>query len=130
MNDPLNASVGFHLNVFEFNQRAWDQLVASGNRWTVPVSEEDIAKARKGDWRLVLTPSLPVPDTWFPKLEGCRVLCLASGGGQQGPILAAAGAEVTVFDASEKQLAQDRLVTERGTFSHDGAGRYGGLVLF
>ena len=41
------------------------------------------------------------------------MLCLASGGGQQGPILAAAGAEVTVFDASEKQLAQDRLVAER-----------------
>ena len=113
MKDTLNASAGFPLNVFEFNQRAWDQLVTSGNRWTVPVSEEDIAKARNGDWRLVLTPSLPVPDAWFPKLEGCRVLCLASGGGQQGPILAAAGAVVTVFDASEKQLAQDRLVAER-----------------
>ena len=101
------------MNVFEFNQRAWDQLVASGNRWTVPVSREDIAKAREGDWRLVLTPSLSVPDSWFPVLKGCRVLCLASGGGQQGPILAAAGADITVFDASDKQLAQDRLVAER-----------------
>lgn len=101
------------MNVFEFNQRAWDQLVASGNRWTVPVSREDIAKAREGDWRLVLTPSLSVPDSWFPVLKGSRVLCLASGGGQQGPILAAAGADITVFDASDKQLAQDRLVAER-----------------
>ena len=65
MSDTLNASAGFPLNVFEFNQRAWDQLVTSGNRWTVPVSGEDIAKARRGDWRLVLTPSLPVPDAWF-----------------------------------------------------------------
>ncbi len=105
------------MNVFEFNQRAWDLLVASGNRWTVPVSEEDIAKARKGDWQLVLTPSLMVPDAWFPDLEGCQVLCLASGGGQQGPILAAAGADVTVFDASDKQLAQDRLVAERDGLS-------------
>ena len=101
------------MNVFEFNQRAWDQLVASGNRWTVPVSREGIAKAREGDWRLVLTPSLSVPHAWFPVLKGCRVLCLGSGGGQQGPILAAAGADITVFDASDKQLAQDRLVAER-----------------
>jgi SAM-dependent methyltransferase len=41
------------------------------------------------------------------------VLCLASGGGQQGPILAAAGARVTVFDNSPRQLGQDRMVAER-----------------
>ena len=41
------------------------------------------------------------------------MLALASGGGQQGPVLAAAGADVTVFDASSKQLAQDRWVAER-----------------
>lgn len=38
---------------------------------------------------------------------------MASGGGQQGPILAAAGATVTVFDNSPAQLAQDRLVADR-----------------
>jgi SAM-dependent methyltransferase len=37
---------------------------------------------------------------------------LASGGGQQGPILAAAGARVTVLDNSSRQLAQDRFVAE------------------
>ncbi len=105
------------MNVFEFNQRAWDRLVVAEDRWTVPVSREDIANARAGDWQVVLTPSLPVPESWFPELQGCRVLCLASGGGQQGPILAAAGAEVTIFDASEKQLAQDRLVAERDGLS-------------
>ena len=41
------------------------------------------------------------------------VLCLASGGGQQGPVLAAAGARVKVFDNSRKQLEQDRYVAER-----------------
>ena len=101
------------MSVFDVNQRAWDRLVESGNRWTVPVSSEAIAKARNGDWQLVLTPSLPVPASWFPPLTSCRVLCLASGGGQQGPILAAAGANVTVFDASEKQLLQDRMVADR-----------------
>ena len=40
-------------------------------------------------------------------------MCLASGGGQQGPILAAAGADVTVFDNSPRQLEQDRYVADR-----------------
>jgi SAM-dependent methyltransferase len=54
-----------------------------------------------------------VPRSWFGELTGARVLCLASGGGQQAPILAAAGAAVTVLDNSPEQLAQDRLVAER-----------------
>ena len=41
------------------------------------------------------------------------ILCLASGGGQQAPILAAAGANVTSFDNSAKQLEQDKLVANR-----------------
>jgi SAM-dependent methyltransferase len=41
------------------------------------------------------------------------LLCLASGGGQQGPVFAAAGAKVTVLDNSPSQLAQDRLVAQR-----------------
>ena len=41
------------------------------------------------------------------------MLGLACGGGQQGPLLAAAGAEVTIFDNSPAQLAQDRMVAER-----------------
>jgi SAM-dependent methyltransferase len=60
-----------------------------------------------------LTPTKPVPPEWFPPLVGLDVLCLACGGGQQGPILAAAGANVAVFDNSAAQLAQDRLVAER-----------------
>ena len=62
---------------------------------------------------MVLTPRRPVPRNWFPPLAGARVLCLACGGGQQGPILAAAGALVTVFDNSPQQLAQDRYVARR-----------------
>lgn len=95
------------------NRRAWDQQVERGNQWTVPVGPEVIAAARKGDWHVVLTPTRPVPAAWFPPLEGAKTLCLASGGGQQAPILAAAGAEVTTLDNSPRQLAQDRLVAER-----------------
>lgn len=46
-------------------------------------------------------------------MPGTDVLALASGGGQQAPLLAAAGARVTVVDISEGQLALDRAVAER-----------------
>lgn len=55
--------------------------------------------------------------SWFPELKGTPTLCLASGGGQQGPMLAAAGADVTVFDNSLKQLGQDQFVAERDGLS-------------
>jgi SAM-dependent methyltransferase len=56
----------------------------------------------------------PVPRDWFPAdLAGAAVLCLASGGGQQGPVLAAAGAAVTVFDNSPRQLSRDEEVAVR-----------------
>ncbi|HEY9722835.1 MAG TPA: methyltransferase domain-containing protein [Oscillatoriaceae cyanobacterium] len=101
------------MDIFAYNRTAWDRQVREGNPWTVPVSSEEVARARHGDWRIVLTPTKPVPAEWFPPLDGARVLCLASGGGQQGPLLAAAGARVTVLDASPSQLAQDRMVAER-----------------
>lgn len=101
------------IDVRAYNREAWNRQVEEGNQWTVPVTPEEIAAARRGDWHIVLTPVKPVPPEWFPPLPGCEVLCLASGGGQQGPILAAAGAYVTVLDNSPRQLAQDRLVAER-----------------
>jgi SAM-dependent methyltransferase len=101
-------------DVFEHNRETWNRQVSAGNRWTVPVDPSTVARAQRGDWSIVLTPSRPVPRAWFPEdLGECRVLALASGGGQQGPILAAAGARVTVFDASEAQLARDREVAAR-----------------
>ncbi len=97
----------------QFNRRAWDRQVESGNPWTVPAPPEVIARARQGDFSILLTEQVPVPQSWFPPLIGLNVLCLACGGGQQGPILAAAGARVTVFDNSPKQLERDRQVAER-----------------
>jgi SAM-dependent methyltransferase len=101
------------VDVRAHNRRAWDAEVERGNRWTVPVSREAVAAARRGEWSVVLTPTKPVPREWFPPLPDLRVLGLASGGGQQGPILAAAGARVTVLDQSPRQLAQDRAVADR-----------------
>ena len=95
------------------NRRAWDAQVEQRNRWTVPVSADQIAQARRGDLRILLTPCKPVPKAWLPTLRGKRVLCLAGAGGQQAPLLAAAGADVSVLDNSPKQLEQDQLVAHR-----------------
>jgi len=97
----------------QYNRKAWDNQVATGNPWTLPVTTEQIQAARRGEWSLVLTPTIPVPHEWYPPLNGANVLCLASGGGQQGPLLAAAGAHVTVYDNSPAQLARDQMVAER-----------------
>lgn len=109
------------------NQAGWDRRVEEQDVWTRPVSSDEVARARRGDWAVVLTPHIAVPRDWFGDIQGRDILCLASGGGQQGPILAAAGARVTVFDASERQLAQDQAVaardgltlTTRQGFMHD-----------
>jgi 2-polyprenyl-3-methyl-5-hydroxy-6-metoxy-1,4-benzoquinol methylase len=101
------------VDVLQHNREAWNGYVATGNRWTVPVGPEAIERARAGDWSIVLTPTRPVPRGWLGEVRGARILALASGGGQQGPVLAAAGGRVTVLDASPAQLAQDRRVAER-----------------
>jgi SAM-dependent methyltransferase len=101
------------MDVQGYNREAWDKQVEDGNQWTVPVGPEVIEAARQGRWEVLLTDQKHVPRSWVPEMAGADVLCLASGGGQQAPIFAAAGANVTVLDNSPKQLAQDRLVAER-----------------
>ncbi len=102
------------MDVRKYNQQKWDLQVEKGNPWTIPSSPERITAAREGTWSVLLTEFKPVPREWFPQdLHGLDILCLASGGGQQGPVLAAAGANVTVFDNSPRQLEQDRKVAKR-----------------
>jgi SAM-dependent methyltransferase len=100
-------------DVYEHNRQAWNRQSRSGSRWCEPVDGATIAAARAGVWSVILTPNRPVPASWFGALSGARVLCLASGGGQQAPVLAAAGAVVVSLDAAEEQLARDALVAER-----------------
>lgn len=102
------------MTYIEANARIWDKRSENNDVWSIPVSKDKIARAREGEWSIVLTPTKTVPMEWFPeKIEGKRILCLASGGGQQGPILAAAGADVTVFDNSKMQLEKDAFVAQR-----------------
>ena len=104
------------MDVRSYNREAWNREVEGENPWTIPVSAEVIAAAKNGEWNVLLTPTHPVPRSWFPSLIGNDILCLASGGGQQGSIFCAAGGHVTVFDNSPKQLAQDRMVADREGF--------------
>lgn len=95
------------------NRAVWNRLSTEGSVWARPVDAETVARARAGEWRIILTPKLPVPREWLGEVRGRDVLCLASGGGQQVPVLAAAGARVVSFDLSEEQLAKDREVAAR-----------------
>lgn len=102
------------MKLVKHNQKAWDKKVEDGVVYTKPVSSETIEKAKAGEWEITVTTERPVPGSWFPpSLKGVKVLCLASGGGQQAPVLAAAGADVSVVDISDMQLEQDRFVAER-----------------
>ncbi len=103
----------------DINARTWDDWAKNGCCWTVPVTHDVFERALGGDWEVLLTPCRPVPKAWFApflrdgRLDGAKLLGLASGGGQQMPVFAAAGAEATVLDYSERQLESERAVAAR-----------------
>lgn len=91
----------------DHNQRAWDQRARRNDRHTAKVLSKDL-----------LNP-LPIldPENWLAgSVRGKKILCLASGGGLQSALLAAAGALVTVVDLSPEMLARDREVAARHNF--------------
>ena len=102
------------MKYIEENRKIWDERSENNDTWSIPVTSETVKCAREGIWSILLTPTKPVPANWFPEnLAEKKILCLASGGGQQGPILAATGADVTVFDNSIRQLEKDAFVAQR-----------------
>ena len=97
----------------DINAETIDAWALDGWEWARPVSHEEYVKALNGEWKLYLTPTKAVPMEWFGDLKGKKVLGLASGGGQQGPLLTAAGASVTILDYSPEQIRREKLVAER-----------------
>lgn len=98
------------MDIFEYNRNAWNLQSLEGCRWSTPFTDQAIRDAKEGKWSVRLTPNREVPASWFPAypdLSGLRILALASGGGQQVPLFAAAGADVTSFEASDVQLGKD-----------------------
>lgn len=99
-----------NLDIVNHNKDAWNIVSENNEEWTNKFSKKIITEAKNGKWDVVLTQKKSVPKEWFPPLKGLKVLGLASGGGQQMPIFAALGAEVTSFDYSHMQLAKDKEV--------------------
>lgn len=92
---PTNGPVSLH------NRRAWDQLARQQQRFTRAASDEEFINPL----------GLLDGNGWLSEgIQGKRLLCLAAGGGRQGPLYAAAGADVTVVDISGAQLELDREV--------------------
>ena len=84
-----------------------------GLPWMEPISHEDYLRAGRGEALMTLTPLRKVPFSWYGDCRRKQVLGLAAGGGQQMAIMSALGAECTLLDISERQLASDKLVSER-----------------
>ena len=105
------------LDILKHNRISWNKQSAEGSEWCTPVDVETIAEAKKGNWDVILTPLKSVPKAWFGEISNKKILCLASGGGQQAPVLAAAGAKVVSFDNSDEQLNKDKMVAEQNSLS-------------
>lgn len=100
------------MSVFDQVERNINHLAEQDVNWSRPATAEQLQQARNG------MPGLPfgkdvIPAQWLGGLRGKKVLCLAGAGGLQAPLLACAGAEVTVLDLSERMLDRDREMAAR-----------------
>ena len=102
----LDESGARRSGAIEHNAQAWDKLARNGAALARPAADADFRDPLK----------TVDPLGWLgPTIANEHVLCLAAGGGRQGALYAAAGAQVTVLDLSSEMLALDRVVAaERG----------------
>ena len=106
------AGVGT-MDYLKINKKRWNKLSQDRCPWSQRYSKERIEKAKSGLVEFAVTSQKLIPADWLPKnWKGLDVLGLASGGGQQMPLIAAAGAKVISFDFSEEQLKRDLEVCE------------------
>jgi SAM-dependent methyltransferase len=92
------------MSFLDQNRRAWNQFAETGSQFARPATDDECARP------------LEILDGrgWLPpSVRGLDVLCLASGGGWQAILYAAAGANVTAVDLSESMLALDCREAER-----------------
>ena len=84
------------------NEKTWDELARNG----VLCSQPKIKLTREEAKNYINRHGF-----YNDSLNDKKVLCLASGGGQQSIGFALLGADVTVVDFSEEQLEKDKLVS-------------------
>jgi SAM-dependent methyltransferase len=87
----------------DFNKNAWSYLVRQKEESTRPYGTAEFKNACY--WL--------DPASWIPWRRIRHVLCLAAGGGQQGPLFASLRMDVTVFDLNPDQLQTDRRTARR-----------------
>jgi ubiquinone/menaquinone biosynthesis C-methylase UbiE len=91
------------MNYKQANRRAWSYLARNGCDSSQPYGPREFANAFH--W---------LDDkSWINWARVKSVLCLACGGGQQAPLFASLGCQVTVADMSPEQLRIDREVAEK-----------------
>ena len=100
-------------DVFQQVERNIDRLVENDVNWSACATTEQLKQAREGNLMLTFGENGMIPADWLGNLQGRRVLCLAGAGGLQAPLLACAGADVTVLDLSERMLEKDREIAAR-----------------
>ncbi|MCB0112048.1 MAG: methyltransferase domain-containing protein [Caldilineaceae bacterium] len=86
----------------QFNKARWEAIAAAQSIYARPWLDLDDATARQR----------VDPYGYFGDVTGQRVLCLGSGGGQQSVAFALLGAQSTVLDLTDNQLAGDRLAAD------------------
>jgi len=98
------------------NNELWNTEVEKGCGYTIPwlnLDREIFDKYRDGIIEKLPEPYACIyPNSILGSLKGKRVLCLASGGGQQSAVFGILGADVTVVDISQGQLSGDRKAAE------------------
>ena len=80
------------------NRERWNTLAQVNVEWSRPYLDYTPQQAAENIYRHGI----------LKDVAGKKVLCLASGGGQDSVAFGLLGAEVTVYDLSDEQLSRDR----------------------
>ena len=104
------------MNIYEQVEKNIDELVEKNVYWSACATAKEMKRAKEEDIRIKFFDK-EIPSDWLKNVKGKKVLCLAGAGGLQAPLLACAGADVTVLDISEKMLEKDREIAEKEQLS-------------
>ena len=105
-------------SIINKNQENWEKEVATGGHYTIPdlnLNTDLLNKFANGELLFWNDPCAKINNALLKKIrqyeyaniKGKKVLCLASGGGQQSAMFSLLGADVTVADISQGQLNGD-----------------------
>ena len=90
-------------NYIKLNEDRWNNVK---NDYTEPLTHEELEEVRNNPISVALTVGKKVPKEWFEKANGKKILGLACGGGQQGPVFAIKGFDI-VFNPVSNVYIED-----------------------